>query len=83
MATRLELDIRQLKDNTPCADCANTFPWWVMQFDHITGQKVGNVSALVRQGNRQVVMEEVQKCELVCANCHATRTHLRGAGVID
>ena len=54
-----------------------------MQFDHIMGTKVGNVSELVKQGNRQMVLEEIEKCELVCANCHATRTHFRLGGIVE
>jgi hypothetical protein len=32
------------------------------------------VSDLVRRGSRARVLEEIEKCELVCANCHAART---------
>ncbi|HET8892817.1 MAG TPA: hypothetical protein VFM96_01800, partial [Gaiellaceae bacterium] len=60
----------------PCADCKGVFPPWVMDFDHVSGEKLVNVSRAVKQGRRQV-LAEAAKCELVCANCHRDRTHRR------
>jgi hypothetical protein len=62
-----------------------TFDPAVMQWDHLPGfEKAGNVSDFARKHNRGKVLEEIAKCELVCANCHAIRTwrpKLRGLGV--
>lgn len=64
-----------LKADVPCADCKGVFPAFVMHFDHLPGyDKVGPVSALARERTREVTLEELTKCELVCANCHAIRT---------
>jgi hypothetical protein len=52
-----------------------------MQFDHTGTDKVSGVGALVPYGNKKAVLEEVAKCELVCANCHAIRTWERSQGV--
>ena len=72
---RLTESARGLKDLKPCADCGGTYASEVMQWDHLPGfVKTANVSDLVRRGNRARVLEEIAKCELVCANCHATRT---------
>jgi len=30
--------IREAK-NKPCADCGKTFPYFIMQFDHVRGEK--------------------------------------------
>ncbi len=71
--------MRDLK-RAPCVDCGGSFPPWCMQFDHIDGAGVkrANVSLLVAQGYSEAAMvEEIAKCELVCANCHANRTYQR------
>ncbi len=64
-----------LKDGKPCADCAQAFPAGAMQFDHRPGvEKLGNVGDLARRMNRRLVLAEIEKCDLVCATCHAIRT---------
>lgn len=71
--------MRDLKGG-PCTDCGGTFPPWVMQFDHLPhrGKKRANVSKLSAQGySEKIVLAEIAKCELVCANCHADRTYHR------
>jgi hypothetical protein len=66
-----------LKTGQPCTDCARFFPPQVLQWDHLPGHpKLGDVSTLYRL-SRQEVLEEIAKCELVCANCHAIRTFER------
>ena len=36
-----------------------------------------SVATLVAAGSRQLVLAEIEKCDLVCANCHAVRTYER------
>jgi hypothetical protein len=77
----------QWKTNTPCADCGITYPYWVMQLDHVPerGAKSFTVSLTYTSGRerrvlctREQLFEEIAKCDVVCANCHAERTHSRG-----
>lgn len=64
-----------LKEGVPCRDCGEIFPVWVMHWDHLPGfEKVDQVSSMVQSRTRSVVLEEIKKCELVCANCHVLRT---------
>ena len=42
------------------------------------GEKEFNVSAGLRNRNCQAVLREMDKCEVVCANCHRRRTARRG-----
>ena len=64
--------------NAPCADCGNVFHPVAMDFDHVGDDKVMGVSTLVGSAyNLDLIREEIAKCELVCANCHRVRTHLR------
>ncbi len=62
-----------------CIDCDGFFPDYVFDFDHINGKKGRkSISRLLRSGatiNR--LLEEVEDCELVCANCHRIRTYSR------
>jgi hypothetical protein len=66
--------LRKLK-SVPCADCGILFPSYVMQFDHLEDKKFTLSKSPTRKWEK--VLEEIAKCEIVCANCHAIRTHLR------
>jgi hypothetical protein len=68
--------IKDLKSG-PCVDCDTSYPWYIMQFDHVGTDKIANVSRLVQNKSWQTVLDEIEKCELVCANCHAERTYQR------
>jgi hypothetical protein len=71
-----------LKTNRPCADCGFIFPPRAMEFDHIDSRnKHGDVCALLYRSNWSIVLKEIKKCELVCANCHALRTDRRFRGL--
>jgi hypothetical protein len=60
----------------PCVDCKQTFPPYVMDFDHVEDNKYTNVSSMLGH-SKEKVLEEIAKCELVCANCHRIRTYNR------
>ncbi|QGH79901.1 HNH endonuclease [Streptomyces phage Bordeaux] len=69
--------VQKLKEASPCTDCGNHFPHYVMQWDHL-GDKKMDVSRMVQSGNSiETIEKEIAKCELVCANCHCIRTHNR------
>lgn len=61
---------------TPCTDCGNEFHHAAMQWDHIGTDKAYNLSRLKGWGV-QAILKEIEKCELVCSNCHAIRTYNR------
>lgn len=67
--------IKHLKATTPCSDCKQQFPWFVMEFDHVRGTKKHCVTSLT--GSLRLVEEEIAKCDIVCANCHRIRTYNR------
>ena len=60
----------------PCTDCGVEHPYYVMHFDHVRGEKIRNL-ADTRSWSFARVRAEIAKCEVVCANCHAERTHQR------
>lgn len=68
--------VDEVKGVNPCADCGVSYPPYVMQFDHVVDGKVSNIADMVRNGySIKNIQAEINKCELVCANCHAERTH--------
>ena len=69
--------LRDLKTKTPCVDCGLNYPYYVMDFDHVRGQKHANVMELVSTLSKKKIDEEIAKCEIVCSNCHRIRTHMR------
>ena len=62
-----------------CADCGYNKSAYALQFDHIFDNKKASVSNLIRSDyGWATILKEINKCEVVCANCHAIRTHARG-----
>jgi hypothetical protein len=56
-----------------CVDCGEADPV-VLQFDH-TGDKRTEISQMLQAGfNWSVIQQEIDKCEVRCANCHRRRT---------
>ena len=83
--TRREVRVRENQeklfdylDDKACMDCGEPDSR-VLQFDHVSGEKRGNVAQMVAAGyGWDTILEEIAKCEIVCANCHTKRTAERG-----
>src|ERR1035437_564929 len=56
-----------------CKDCDNR-DVRVLEFDHVRGDKEADVSRLFVSGSPSRLMDEIAKCEVVCANCLRIRT---------
>jgi hypothetical protein len=70
--------LRDLKEGLPCTDCGQEYHQAVMEFDHVRGEKLGNVGEMVNRAvSLDKLKEEIDKCEPVCANCHRVRTITR------
>lgn len=66
--------IRELKESTPCKDCSKKYPYYVMDFDH-QHSKEFLISKATDEGiSLEKIKKEIDKCEIVCANCHRIRT---------
>jgi hypothetical protein len=66
----------------PCADCGGDFPPYLMDFDHVAGDKLDNICGMrMRTVSREAILAEIEKCEVVCATCHRARTHARRLGL--
>lgn len=66
--------IQELK-SVPCVDCGKTFPPECMDFDH-KGYKSFNISRVGSHGLISI-LKEIEKCDIVCSNCHRIRTNKR------
>jgi hypothetical protein len=66
--------MREIKEQTPCKDCGLNYPHYVLDFDHVNGEKIGCLSDLCSHGfSWDKIQAEIDKCEVVCSNCHRTR----------
>ena len=76
------LFIQELK-NKPCTDCKQVYPYYVMDFDHVRGEKLFGISSSIQNPVSMArLLAELDKCELVCSNCHRVRTHVRKYGIV-
>lgn len=70
--------VEAIKTENPCLDCRHKFPPECMDFDHVRSEKVDNVSHLVvGRYSWETILNEIAKCDIVCANCHRIRTKAR------
>ena len=74
---RLVTHIMEYLSAHPCVDCGETDPI-ILEFDHVRGKKLGNVSVIATKGSMKNLVAEIAKCEIRCANCHRRKT-LRGS----
>jgi hypothetical protein len=64
-------------DSHPCADCGESDPV-VLEFDHLDTQaKSFDIGQSLPYRKWQSILEEIDKCDVVCANCHRRRTARR------
>jgi Zn finger protein HypA/HybF involved in hydrogenase expression len=60
----------------PCADCGMMEPE-IMEFDHVPerGPKLYGIREY--RAGWKALQVEIEKCDVVCPNCHARRTNIR------
>jgi hypothetical protein len=66
-------DLIKTAKSVPCKDCGQTYPSYVMDFDH-KKDKNFTIATHSKYSLKQI-KEEIAKCDIVCANCHRERTH--------
>lgn len=72
--------IQKIKSNTPCIDCGKIYEPYCMDYDHILekGEKFKSVSRMVMDNiPKEIIIKEIEKCDLVCLLCHNKRTYNR------
>lgn len=68
--------LRQVKSR-PCVDCGIQYPYYVMDFDHRDGEKKSFEMNRVNYVTMRAIKQEIEKCDVVCSNCHRERTYRR------
>jgi len=68
-----------IKVERGCADCG--FNRWseALDFDHVRGEKSFSIGVRLSSLSWGRLLAEIEKCEVVCANCHRHRTEKRRA----
>ena len=80
-AQRRKQQIKQLRQTLydylkshPCVDCGENDPT-CLEFDHVIGPKHSNISRMVSSASSLTMLyDEINKCEVRCANCHRRKT---------
>lgn len=67
----------------PCQDCGHRYPPYVMDFDHVRGEKRFNIGSNLLTPTIDELLDELAKCDVVCSNCHRERTHQRRATCVE
>lgn len=70
-ATRRRRWLDDYKLKVGCIDCGFRLHPAALHFDHISGEKLFNVSLAKSLGSAK---SEIEKCVVRCANCHAIKT---------
>ncbi len=65
----------QVCKDIPCMDCKKQYPHYVMDFDHVRGEKKFNIGGSHIKYGIDTIKNEIDKCDVVCSNCHRERTH--------
>jgi len=67
--------LTEYKTGKPCADCGKVYDPICMDFHHEDPKlKKDEVRMLLRDGySMSVVQAEIDKCVLICSNCHRLR----------
>lgn len=70
--------IRKLKTDRGCKDCGYNEHFAALEFDHVDGRdrEQDTVARLMGKSINRI-MQEIEKCEVVCGNCHRIRTFNR------
>ena len=71
---RMEYVVRYLATH-PCVECGEGDPV-VLEFDHLRDKRF-DIATGVRERNWQEALDEIEKCDVVCANCHRRRTAVK------
>ena len=64
--------LRTYLQDHPCVDCGES-DLVVLDFDHLR-DKSFNISRGIRDVGWEAVLKEIEKCDVVCGNCHRRRT---------
>lgn len=61
----------------PCMDCTNVWHPLIMTLDHRDRALKSKDIQKMRTMDPEIFMAEINKCDVVCTNCHQIREYLR------
>ncbi|WP_370324049.1 hypothetical protein [Euzebya sp.] len=63
----------------PCTDCGRWWHPYQLDFDHVRDTKDFDIGSARNHVPTERLVQEIAKCEVVCAVCHRVRTAARAA----
>jgi hypothetical protein len=63
--------------NSVCTDCGISYPPHVLDFDHLSDKSFQIGGNAHKNVGLDKIKQEIEKCEIVCSNCHRHRTYMR------
>ena len=75
--------IQEYKSQKFCVDCKEKYPYWIMEFDHLKDKEFNISKASENTASLEKIKKEIEKCEVVCSNCHKNRTFLRSLKTLN
>jgi hypothetical protein len=74
----MKLELIEVKGGS-CEECGYDKCVAALEFHHKGEDKDGDLAHMVKNGSRQKALKEVEKCVLLCANCHREVHHSTGS----
>lgn len=77
------------KEIKGCHECKIKYPYYVLEFHHLDSEeKEGQISVLIKSAGRARIKAEIEKCIVVCSNCHKKIHYASGnwnpvAGILE
>lgn len=69
--------LREYKEKCSCSVCGYSkksrgkkFSTWVLNFHHHNSNKFANVGNMIKQYGWKRILKEINKCIVICFNCH-------------
>jgi thioester reductase-like protein len=64
--------LNSIKDNRRCSNCGHQFRYWSLNFDHRNQKKKFKPVSQMKNSkySKEKIILEIEKCDLICVNCH-------------
>ena len=67
--------LEDLKSRLKCEKCKES-RYWLLDFHHLDpNEKEASIAYLLRSSTKQKVQQEMEKCIVLCSNCHRDLHH--------
>ncbi len=61
--------VEKIKKNLSCSSCGES-RYWLLDFHHTDPSKKEIRVSAMKSYKKEKILEEIDKCEVLCANCH-------------